>query len=102
MNIQGKSEDSDVVLTGSDLNLKGDRYNNVEGDVIEQAATGTGYDRSTNKSSSYGIGVYIDTKGSAGISANANMAKGYGNGETPTAISMWQVPLTKTWVVTMS
>ena len=30
------------------------------------------------------IGVYIDTKGSAGISANANMAKAYGNGETTT------------------
>ncbi|WP_410473288.1 hemagglutinin repeat-containing protein [Faucicola mancuniensis] len=30
------------------------------------------------------MGVYADTKGSAGISANANMAKAYGNGETTT------------------
>ena len=83
-NIQGAGKDSDLTFTGSDLNLKGDRYNNVEGDVIEQAATGTGYDRSSNKSSGFGVGVYADTKGSAGITANANMAKGHGNGETTT------------------
>ena len=84
LNIQGKSKDSDFVVTGSDLNVNGDLYNNVEGDVIEQAATTKGYERSNNKSSGFGIGVYADTTGNAGFTANANMAKGYGNGETTT------------------
>ena len=83
LNIQGKSKDSDFVVTGSDLNVKGDLYNNVEGDVVYQAATGKGYERSSNKSSGYGVGVYADSKNS-GFTVNANTAKGYGNGETTT------------------
>ena len=58
-------------------------YNNVEGDVVYQAATGKGYERSSNKSSGYGVGVYADSK-SQGFTVNANTAKGYGNGETTT------------------
>ena len=83
LNIQGKSKDSDFVATGSDLNVKGDLYNNVEGDVVYQAATGKGYERSSNKSSGFGVGVYADSK-SQGFTVNANTAKGYGNGETTT------------------
>ncbi|PKZ67780.1 hypothetical protein CYJ96_11935 [Moraxella osloensis] len=83
LNIQGKGKDSDFVATGSDLNVKGDLYNNVEGDVVYQAATGKGYERSSNKSSGYGVGVYADSKNS-GFTVNANTAKGYGNGETTT------------------
>ena len=58
-------------------------YNNVEGDVVYQAATGKGYERSSNKSSGFGVGVYADSKNS-GFTVNANSAKGYGNGETTT------------------
>ena len=83
LNIQGKGKDSDFVVTGSDLNVKGDLYNNVEGDVVYQAATGKGYERSSNKSSGFGVGVYADSKNS-GFTVNANTAKGYGNGETTT------------------
>ena len=83
LNIQGKGKDSDFVLTGSDLNVKGDLYNNVEGDVVYQAATGKGYERSSNKSSGYGVGVYADSK-NKGFTVNANTAKGYGNGDTTT------------------
>ncbi|BFN00770.1 hypothetical protein MOXK02_23280 (plasmid) [Moraxella sp. K02] len=83
LNIQGKGKDSDFVLTGSDLNVNGDLYNNVEGDVVYQAATGKGYERSSNKSSGFGVGVYADSK-SQGFTVNANTAKGYGNGETTT------------------
>ena len=83
LNIQGKGKDSDFVVTGSDLNVKGDLYNNVEGDVVYQAATGKGYERSSNKSSGYGVGVYADSK-SQGFTVNANSAKGYGNGDTTT------------------
>ena len=83
LNIQGKGKDSDFVVTGSDLNVKGDLYNNVEGDVVYQAATGKGYERSSNKSSGFGIGVYADSK-SQGFTVNANTAKGYGNGEATT------------------
>ena len=83
LNIQGKGKDSDFVVTGSDLNVNGDLYNNVEGDVVYQAATGKGYERSSNKSSGYGVGVYADSK-SQGFTVNANTAKGYGNGETTT------------------
>lgn len=83
LNIQGKGKDSDFVATGSDLNVNGDLYNNVEGDVVYQAATGKGYERSSNKSSGFGVGVYADSKNS-GFTVNANTAKGYGNGETTT------------------
>lgn len=83
-NIQGAGKDSDLVVTGSDITLKGDRYNNVEGDVIEQAAVANGYERSSNKSTGFGIGAYASTQGGAGITANANMSKGHGNGETTT------------------
>ena len=83
LNIQGKSKDSDFVATGSDLNVNGDLYNNVEGDVVYEAATGKAYERSSNKSSGYGVGVYADSK-SQGFTVNANTAKGYGNGETTT------------------
>ena len=83
LNIQGKGKDSDFVVTGSDLNVKGDLYNNVEGDVVYEAATGKGYERSSNKSSGFGVGVYADSKNS-GFTVNANTAKGYGNGETTT------------------
>lgn len=72
------------MVTGSDLNVKGDLYNNVEGDVVYEAATGKGYERSSNKSS--GIGVYADSKNS-GFTVNANTAKGYGNGETTTNVN---------------
>lgn len=41
------------------------------------------YERSSNKSSGYGVGVYADSK-SQGFTVNANTAKGYGNGETTT------------------
>ena len=58
-------------------------YNNVEGDVVYKAATGKGYERSSNKSSGYGVGVYADSK-NKGFTVNANTAKGYGNGETAT------------------
>lgn len=71
------------MVTGSDLNVKGDLYNNVEGDVVYQAATSKGYERSSNKSSGFGVGVYADSK-SQGFTVNANTAKGYGNGETTT------------------
>ncbi|WP_313422123.1 hemagglutinin repeat-containing protein [Moraxella sp. CTOTU49803] len=81
LNIQGK--DSDFVATGSDLNVKGDLYNNIEGDVVYEAATGKGYERSSNKSSGFGVGVYADSK-SQGFTVNANTAKGYGNVETTT------------------
>ncbi|TNY02934.1 hemagglutinin repeat-containing protein, partial [Escherichia coli] len=67
----------------SDLNVKGDLYNNIEGDVVYEAATGKGYERSSNKSSGFGVGVYADSK-SQGFTVNANTAKGYGNGETTT------------------
>ncbi|TGP42997.1 hypothetical protein EN873_44790 [bacterium M00.F.Ca.ET.230.01.1.1] len=83
LNIQGKGKDSDFVATGSDLNVNGDLYNNVEGDVVYQAATGKGYERSSNKSSGFGVGVYADSK-SQGFTVNANSAKGYGNGDTTT------------------
>ena len=83
LNIQGKGKDSDFVATGSDLNVNGDLYNNVEGDVVYQAATGKGYERSSNKSSGFGVGVYADSKNS-GFTVNANTAKGYGNGDTTT------------------
>lgn len=71
------------MVTGSDLNVKGDLYNNIEGDVVYQAATGKGYERSSNKSSGFGVGVYADSK-SQGFTVNANSAKGYGNGDTTT------------------
>ena len=51
--------------------------------MVYQAATGKGYERSSNKSSGYGVGVYADSK-SQGFTVNANTAKGYGNGETTT------------------
>ena len=51
--------------------------------MVYQAATGKGYERSSNKSSGYGVGVYADSKNS-GFTVNANTAKGYGNGETTT------------------
>ena len=84
LNIQGKGKDSDFVATGSDLNVKGDLYNNVEGDVVYEAATGKDYERSSNKSSGYGVGVYASTQSGAGITANANMAKGSGKGDYTT------------------
>ncbi|OPH35988.1 Possible hemagglutinin (DUF638) [Moraxella atlantae] len=71
-------------MTGSDINLAGDLYNNVEGDVTYQAASGTGYDRTSHQSSGFGVGGYASTQSGAGITANANRAKGYGNGETTT------------------
>ena len=51
--------------------------------MVYQAATGKGYERSSNKSSGFGVGVYADSK-SQGFTVNANTAKGYGNGETTT------------------
>ena len=51
--------------------------------MVYQAATGKGYERSSNKSSGFGVGVYADSKNS-GFTVNANTAKGYGNGETTT------------------
>ena len=84
LNIKGKGKDSDFVLTGSDLNIKGDLYNNVEGDVVYEAATGTGYERSSNKSSGFGVGVYASTGSGAGVTVNANMAKGSGKGDYTT------------------
>ena len=84
LNIQGKGKDSDFVLTGSDLNIKGDLYNNVEGDVVYEAATGKGYERSSNKSSGFGVGVYASTGSGAGFTVNANMAKGSGKGDYTT------------------
>ncbi|OPH35906.1 hemagglutinin repeat-containing protein [Moraxella atlantae] len=79
LNIQGKGKDSDFTVTGSDINLAGDLYNHVEGDVTYQAASGTGYDRTSHQSSGFGVGGYASTQSGAGITANANMAKGYGN-----------------------
>ena len=37
------------MVTGSDLNVKGDLYNNIEGDVVYEAATGKAYEGSSQK-----------------------------------------------------
>jgi filamentous hemagglutinin len=58
-------------------------YNNIEGDVVYEAATGKGYERSSSINQIFGVGVYADSK-SQGFTVNANTAKGYGNVETTT------------------
>lgn len=80
--IQGKDTDSDLVITGSHINVGNDLYQKVAGDVIYQASTQTTTTNSQNSSKGAGFGVYASTtigansQSSAGFTAHANLGKG--------------------------
>lgn len=84
LNIQGAGKDSDLTVIGSDLTIGNNLYNNIEGDIHYQASTQTSFNHSDNKAKGFGVGVFVDSQGNKGITANANKSKGHGDGETIT------------------
>ena len=81
--IQGKGTDSDLVITGSHINVGNNLYQKVAGDVIYQASSEHSNTSSSHDSKSAGVGVYAsanlsqtNTQGSAGFTAHANLGKG--------------------------
>ena len=82
--VKGKGDDSTLTVTGSNISVGKDLYNQVEGSVIYQASTQTSTTDSQNSSKGAGFGVYasanLSTDGlssnSAGFTINANKVKG--------------------------
>lgn len=82
--VKGKGDDSTLTVTGSNISVGKDLYNQVEGSVIYQASTQTSTTDSQNSSKGAGFGVYasanLSTDGlssnSAGFTINANKLKG--------------------------
>ena len=82
--VKGKGDDSTLTVTGSNISVGKDLYNQVEGSVIYQASTQTSTTDSQNSSKGAGFGVYasanLSTDGlssnSAGFTVNANKVKG--------------------------
>ena len=82
--VKGKGDDSILTVTGSNISVGKDLYNQVEGSVIYQASTQTSTTTSQNSSKGAGFGVYasanLSTDGlssnSAGFTINANKVKG--------------------------
>ncbi|QQC29918.1 two-partner secretion domain-containing protein [Moraxella nonliquefaciens] len=82
--VKGKGDDSTLTVTGSNISVGKDLYNQVESSVIYQASTQTSTTTSQNSSKGAGFGVYasanLSTDGlssnSAGFTVNANKAKG--------------------------
>ena len=82
VDISGRGKDSDLNIIGSDVNVSGNASYNIEGDMNYAARELHNSQSSANKSSGWGAGVYADTSNAAGITVNANMAKGSSDGSS--------------------
>ncbi len=80
----GGGKDSNIDLIGSDINatsggyFKADNDFNIDGVAEQQSQS------SDNKNSSYGVGGFIDSTGSGGITMNASRGKGDSDGDSTT------------------
>ncbi|AKG16911.1 two-partner secretion domain-containing protein [Moraxella bovoculi] len=89
INLKGKGKNSDLVVTGSNISVGNNLYQNVEGDVIYQASTQTSTTTSQNSSKGVGFGVYASAQigggqSNQGFTINANKAKGNSQETTTT------------------
>ncbi|PJG84588.1 hemagglutinin repeat-containing protein, partial [Conservatibacter flavescens] len=86
VNIQmaGAGKDSTLTIAGADIGGQQGTKLKAEGNIDVLAVDENHLERSTNKSSGFNVGVAIAFQNgvSAGITAGANVAKGYGNGDS--------------------
>ena len=80
----GGGTKSNININGSDIDVVGNALFKADNDFNVNGVAQNERTRSSNKSSSYGVGGYADTSGSAGITANASGAKGHGNSDATT------------------
>ena len=80
----GDSTNSNINVNGSNLNVSNDALFQADNDFNVNGVAQNSNTRSTNSSSSTAIGGFADTRGSAGITANASRGKGYANSDSVT------------------
>ena len=77
----GGGKDSNININGSDISVGNNALFKADNDFSINGVAQNEQTRSNNKSSSFGVGVYADTKGSAGITANASKGRGHANSD---------------------
>ena len=80
----GKGEQSQITISGADVSGQMGTHLKSDGKVNIEAIDENHLERSKNKSSGFsaGVGIQFGDGITAGVTADGNVAKGYGNGES--------------------
>ncbi len=89
INATGAGNQSQITIAGSDVSGQQGTHLNAEGDIHLLAVDENHHERSKNKSTGWNLGVALAFQNgvSFGVTAGANVAKGYGNGDSQAWVS---------------